>query len=501
MLLKAQATDLKQTWMMNEKLLDLIENYERYSSFEGRLDEASFLELFVSPGTKVWCDYLSSDSFGRYVDARTYAGMSRDFAYNSVKVSNLRKSAYVFVDGAWHTRLEFNKQVSYQDGMGYTFSTQSKLAGGDFRFALDCVWVPDESVFRIEKVLGSGSKARNFPDGQFRIVKRQEGIDSKLLYNGMPLDYNEYGFAVLPGQGEFSINDDDFRLNMESAPGRGRYEVCSLSASPKLFRVRPRADFLINPLYIETIYGAVGKPVSFGVEAGVDFGVALNFGGGLKYIPSVGIGISHSWFGLSNYFFTGEKVMSYDYFDRPYEFRASGSFTFEDFTVSLALASFEYGFGNGLTAAVEAGPKFYLNLSASDNFRLTEVTSPENFNLRPGFKSSLNTPLELSNKMSYALFTKGGIDYSVMDSGLVFLRLGVEYGFNHKLFHVGYGSGNEALSEKKWYDPATGLFPLRYEFNGDGNPEDIIDHTFKDSIHSVHRRLAGLVEFGFTYKF
>ena len=50
-------------------------------------------------------------------------------------------------------------------------------------------------------------------------------------------------------------------------------------------------------------------------------------------------------------------------------------------------------------------------------------------------------------------------------------------------------------------DPDAGIFPLVFETNGEGVVEDIIDHTFKDSIHSVHRGLAGLVEFGFTYKF
>ena len=103
--------------------------------------------------------------------------------------------------------------------------------------------------------------------------------------------------------------------------------------------------------------------------------------------------------------------------------------------------------------------------------------------------------------MSYALFTKGGVDFSVMESGLVFVRLGVEYGFNHRLYISGYDPDKEEWLEKKWYDPDAGIFPLVFETNGEGVVEDIIDHTFKDSIHSVHRGLAGLVEFGFTYKF
>ena len=64
-LLRAQSLELRESWYMNEKLLDLVDSYERFSSFERRSDASSYLDLFVAPNAKVWCDYLSSELFGR----------------------------------------------------------------------------------------------------------------------------------------------------------------------------------------------------------------------------------------------------------------------------------------------------------------------------------------------------------------------------------------------------------------------------------------------------
>lgn len=495
LMLSAQELDLKQSWFMNEQLLDLIESYERHSSFEGRSDSSSFLDLFVSPEAKVWCDYLSSEYFGRYVDARTYVNLSKDFAYNSASVSNLIKRDLEYVHDAWRIRVEFDKRVNYKDALGYTFSTQSKIAGGDYHFALDCVWVPEISAFRIEKVLGYGKSAESVPDGQFIVVKKQNGIDSKLLYNGMPLDYNEYGFAILPGNGEFSLNDDDYRLKSSVTPGSGRYDVYSFSQRPKILRVRPRASVLINPLMVEMHESINAKPFSFGLEGAVDIGAALNLFGSFKYVPYLGVGLSHSWFGIKDSFMTGEKYVHYSYNERSYEFNASETFAVEDLTISISPVSFEFGLNNSLVAAVELGAKVYLNYASSDNYRL-RIGVPADKNLQPGYLEPVAIPVGTDASFPHycvtAAFLKGGADYSIMDGGLVFLHVGVESGFQRKI----YSNPEPGL----WYDEASGIYPVIYMMNEEG-PEDHMVRTFKNSIRTVRRGLAGIVEFGFKYKF
>ena len=501
-LLRAQSLELRESWYMNEKLLDLVDSYERFSSFERRSDASSYLDLFVAPNAKVWCDYLSSELFGRYVTARDYVDMSKDLAYRSVTISNLRKHDFVMDHDDWHVRVEFDKRVNYEDGLGFTFSTQSKQAGGDFHIALDCLWMPKESAFRIEKVVGSSSAARNFPSGTFRIVKRQEEIDPMLRYNGKPIEYNDYGFAILPSSGEFSLVDDDYRLGQEVVPGKGRYEVCSFTAQPKIFRVRPRMSLLINPVTVKTSYGTQLQPLSLGIEAGVDFGAVLKLGGGFNYVPYIGVGLEHSWTELKSTSISGGRSTKYTYLDRDYKFRATERIAFDDFVLSLSPASFEYEFGNGLVAAAEAGVKFYFNMLATDVYSI-KFSSPADVNIQHGSRNVEELPLSTDKGLNHywiaSVFAKGGVDYKFGNGSLLFCHLGVENGmgsYSGTFKNVIYSNSNPV----SWFDEEAGIYPVVYRVN-DGTVQDIKDHTFKSSIKSVRRRVAGIVEFGVKFKF
>lgn len=501
-LLSGQSLGLRETWLMNEKLLDLVEGYERFSSFERQSDAESYVDLFVSPYAMVWCDYLSTESFGHYISAREYASLSEDMAYRSVNISNMRKHDFVFVGNAWHTRVEFDKRINYEDGMGFTFSSQSKLAGGDFHFALDCVWMSRDSVFRIEKVVGSGKAARDFPSGTFRIVKEQNGVGSELLYDGKPIEYNEYGFAILPNNGEFSINDDDCTLEQEVTPGVGRYDVYSFHTKSKIFRLRPRVSMLFNPVTTKTVYGSKVQPFSFGMEAGVDFGAAFNVVGNLKYVPYAGIGLADSWMGIRSSSLPGGGRTAYSYLgQRDYNFGASENFSFVDLAFSLSPASFEYGLGNGLSAAMEAGFKLYVNLLTKDNYKL-DFTSPRDVNLKYGYLKDelpLSTAKGLPHYWIASCFVKGGLDWTSENGSLFFLHLGFENGmgsYSGAFKNVIYNNPNPTV----WYDEEAGIYPVVFRRDGD-TINDLKDHSFRSSIKSVRRRFSGILEFGVKFKF
>lgn len=501
-MLRAQSLEKHESVLMNERLLDLIDDYERYSSFGNKSDASSFLALFFAPNAKVWCDYVSSEYFGRMVNVRDYVEMTKDMEYHSVRISNLSKHDFFYANHDWHTTIEFDKSIDYEDGLGFTFTTRSDMAGGDYHIAMDCVWLPKESVFRIEKISGAVKNQSDFQSGLFRVVKHQESLDSKLLYDGKPLKYNEYGFAVLPNRGEFTINDDDFRLQQEVVPGHGRYDVYSFAADPKLFRVRPRMSFLINPVTVKTVYGSDFQPASVGIEAAADFGVALRISDDIKYVPYIGVGIAHSWVDLRSRALLGGHRAAYTYNDRYYKFKATETFSFDDFVVSLSPASFEYRFDNGLVAALEAGFKVYTNIVATDIYSIT-FTNPTDAHLIHGFRNVEELPLSTDKGLNHywiaSVFAKGGLDFSFKESSLLFVHLGIENGmgsYSGTFKNVIYNNPNPT----PWLDDEAGIYPVVYRMNG-STLEDIKDHTFKSSIKSVRRRLSGIIEFGYVYKF
>ena len=135
LMLHAQSLELRESLIMNEKLQDLVEDYKRLSSFDRLSDASAYMDLFVAPNAKVWCDYMSSEYFGRYVAVRNYVDLAKDFTYCTAKVSNLKQHEISLVNRDWHAIVEFDKIIDYEDGMGFTFSSRPE----ECHFAMDCI--------------------------------------------------------------------------------------------------------------------------------------------------------------------------------------------------------------------------------------------------------------------------------------------------------------------------------------------------------------------------
>lgn len=499
LLLRAQSLKVSERWLMNERIIDLLESYERFSAFEGRSDSYSYLGLFRSPDVEVWCDYVASDKYGSFIPAKDYVSYSKELEDRSVRISNLKKGEYEYTSGRWRVKVEFDKEVEYEDSLGFTFSTVSPMMGGDFHIAMDCVWFDDDEEFRIEKVTGFENPRMSFPKGQFHIVQRRNEIDSRMLYGGEPLEFNEYGFTIVPEGSEFTFDDDDYVLTQNTSPGSGRYDVCSFSLTPKKWRARGHAGYVFNPLSVNTVYGDRLKPLSGAIDLGVDFGRSVSLARSVKLIGYVGLGLSHSFFSMKSS--SIEEDLSYTYIGRPYDLSATESFSFDDFTVSLT-GALEFNLSKQMTIDVETGVKTYLNLNAADHYSV-RFTSPEDHNLLDGYLSPNERPFGADEGQPkfwvLALVVKGGADFAI-GSGL--------FATAHAGMELGLGSDNGILrnviyrnpSAGKWYDGENGIYPVVYRNNA-GTVEDIKVHSFKNSITSIERGLGAVVELGVKYKF
>ena len=450
-----QRLDLSERWLMNERLIDLVDTYERCSRFSSRSDGYTFQSLFRSPDSQVWCDYMAASDFGKMITVSEYVAQSRSLEDRSVLISNLSRQPFSYHDGRWHATIEFDKRIEYEDSLGFTFSTVSPLAGGDFHITLDCVWNKTEEEFRIDKLTGTENRGFTFPRGNFHIVQRKNEIDSRVLYDGKPLSFNDYGFVILPDGGTFDFDDDDYVLSYDTSPGSGRYDVFSFSVKAKKWRVRPRVSYLFNPLKVNTIYTGY-SPTSMALEVGVDAGYALSLGKSLKLVLYPGIGFSHTWFGMGSAPVAGNQNVYYTFFDRTYDLSARESFTLDDFTVS-AVASVEYNLSKTMTLAFDAGVKTYLNLNSTDSYTL-KFTEPEDANLLSGYLNPNTIKIGPQdgepNFWTLSLLGKAGLDFLVSGGTYAFVHAGVEYGL---------GSDSGILRNTIYSNPDAGIWYSRSE--------------------------------------
>jgi len=483
----AQQPDARQKWLMNERLLDLISNYENYSNFNKRSDSYSFMAMFSSQDVPVYCDYLASSKFGTPVKVSEYVSYSQGLEDRSVQVSNLTKSPYKMVGDKWTVKLEFDKKIDYEDSLGYVFSTVSPLAGGDFHMVMDCEWDPASESFRISSISGSENAASTFPKGQFHIVQKKNEIDERMLYNGKPLPFNEYGFAILPEGGTFAVDDDDFSLSVRKQPGAGRYDVNSFSVVPKRFRAR--AHFSVFPAGAYKVTATTDGTISaksFGMEFGGDVGYAFSLGKSTKLALYTGLGFAYSTISLT------AQDIRYDLLIADSERNPiTRAYNLQNVSEGLALTdivipafiSWEQNFSPKLAMVADVGLKVYLSTSATPKAYHIQGTVNGKA-LDQDFDQFVSPNQNSLNQFSLSFAGKLGLDYAFSSGKYLFLHAGYELGLTDSY---------APAVPVQWYG-SQGIYPLVYT-----GKEDVAVHSFMGSIS--YKRSGFLLEIGARFKF
>lgn len=489
-----QQLDVSERWIMNERLVDLVDGYERFSRFDGRSDAYSFLSLFRSSNVKVYCDYLASNNFGKQIAVSNYIEESKGLEDRRIRISNLSKSPLEYRDGRWHTKIEFDKFVEYEDTLGFTFSTVSPMAGGDFHIVMECVWHKDDEEFRIENISGTVSPSFVFPENDFHVVERKNEVDSRILYNGKHLEFNEYGFAILQGGGEFDVDDDDFVLTKNISPGSGRYDLYSFKLVPKRGRARAYVAYSPGAYSVTSLTPDLINNTSFGVEIGAEIGYAISLSKASKLGLYVGAGLAHSSINLNaknvSYSYTLSNAAGVDY-SRHYRLdEATEGINLTDFVLPFFL-SWELNLGKKVAVVIDAGAKVYLGLSASPRpYHIAGMAVGED-----GVESPIDTvfdefifPNQNSvNQFAVSIFGKGGVDFSIGGGKFAFLHAGWEQGLTDS-----YPASPSVMGT--WYNGLAGVYPL--VLSGEN---DIATRSFLSTI--TYKRKGLVVEAGIRFKF
>ena len=120
----AQGLSNSQKRSMNSHLLELINQFEEYSSLSDNSMQYGFIKLFESQDSKVFCDYISSSDFESKISVKSYVDYTKDHISSlyPAELRSIKKGGYNLIDGFWHIKLSFLRTVEYLDELGTYFS-------------------------------------------------------------------------------------------------------------------------------------------------------------------------------------------------------------------------------------------------------------------------------------------------------------------------------------------------------------------------------------------
>lgn len=479
---------------INGLVLTLIENYEQESLALESGYTASFLDLFQSPDSPVWCDYLGSPAYKTSIPATDYA----DYAVTGVRsatitLKDVTKSRFRFQDGMWQTQVHLLKSQDFMDENEILFSSSEFYEGKDYELTLTVVYNEEEDRCLIRSIDGVMKSDKQFPSGFYQVVQRNETNPEPLYASGKPLEYNSFGQAF--NTGKLVSRNDDMTLRRRQLLSTDRYELVTYDFVPRYFRARFRYGFTIGGAYKVTTPVSFSSIESKASEMGLDLGVAFAHIGRSSLSIYAGAALSNSSISLEN------RNVSYEYEaadekDRPYRrsYRiesATESFQYQDIAVPLYL-SFEAGLASFLRLTFDAGVKGYFNWKTNwTPYHIkASVTGDSRYDKFDRIDDDFTRFIDPGkyNRRVYDLSAVGsaGLDIRVWKIISVYAKVSYEYGIFDS-----FSSGN-----KEWYDKDSGDYPVVY------NPvarEEVARRSFIQCI-SFSRRAIWL-NAGLMFKF
>lgn len=484
---------------MNDKLLELVINYENYSSFSESHMQYSFLDLFKNADTEVYCDYIASPASGMSIKASQYAEYSTNTVHPAfVEIRNLRKNGdYKFSEGCYHVVIEFDKCLEYEDEIQTFFVSGDELVGGDFHIIMTCVYSKKDDQFFISSIQGKKNAKSTFPDGKFIIIEKHNDRDELLTDNGRPLKFNLYNYAIARGTTAPVFADEDIITTPTILGETERYS--RIRYSYRETRLRMKAHATLSPIFAYKVTGPISfsKNKSSAYEAGFDIGYAFSMAKNTKLALYSGAGVSMSSLSL------GVSDIEYSYSMSDLEFKdytrkytlsnINEGLSFIDMVIPLYL-SVESTVIPMVAVSVDAGVKLYLNT----NTKVTPYSVDGQVECIYDGASKSTIPLSGTvseymiptsykrNTYDITAFGKVGVDVRVADRKYIYVKAGYEYGLT--------SSYNSNKSE--WINIADEIYPFVYSMKSD---KDIAVRSFADCIS--YRRSAITFDLGFRMKF
>lgn len=509
--LDAQTLTNSERRHINNQVLTLINEYERYASVYDEEAEWYFLQLFEERSTPVYCDLMGQYPYLKQIPVSEYVGLIKSNSANTnVVLRNVRKGRMSYVDGLWHIPVIFSKSVSYIDNSGYLFSAR-EYHSSDFEITMDVIYDHKTDCCKVRSISGDLNSSREFPEGRFLIVQDLDPSEkrgnyqryfSTLKVGGSRFTFNSFGQSII-SSGKPTVYDPEVIIKVDTLLVGQNYDVISFKGFKQMNgRARVRlgyAPFMYKLKDHSKIPGLDFSSHAFEITA--DAGRAFLVGGSSKLSFNGGLGLSFSRVALD---YSPAEGASYVYkvyggvqsglsqnHDISYTVKkAHQAISYVDLVVPVYL-ELEHKFGTYVSLTCDLGLKGYIALQAKSKSPYTVsfdaegpsgVTGADNWN-----------PSQYINPNSYG---KQGFDLSVMANlgadinvlgGLCVasIRLGYEQG----LMSLSYSSGTGP-----YFNSQNNNYPIIY-----GGGEHIAVHSL---ISNVAFNRSGLwISTGIKYKF
>lgn len=444
--IQAQEISNKEKRSLNMKLLNIIEEYERTSKFSDSEEVYSFMDLFKSQDSRVFCDLMGTKSYMTSVSLKDYVkAASSNVRDLDVEIKDVRKGELFWSSGVWTIPVTFRKTMSYVDKNGVLFSAEEFYENEDYNITLNVVYDPADQSCRIESVDGSLRSQKTFPKGDFYVIiknedlsERDKDFEASVVADGKPLQYNSFGQTVIPASSKLSVGDPDVLIDTNFIASTDSYRLLNLEFNPIRGRFKARAA--IAPIMAFDLDPKTSQ--SSALETGIDFGTTF-VAGNSKFGIYIGAALSQSKVKVTrnyqdkNYgevLFYNEDKGYYDLVSLDYkDVIISKSLSFRDLTVPLYF-EIEHRVNKTFLISWNIGAKAYLPLSTETGDLLIAGTKRidgqgQTIQVVDGF---LNPTTVERSDLSFSVMANIGTDINIVKNRLfATIRAGYEHGLTN----------------------------------------------------------------------
>lgn len=503
----AQSMSNKERRYVNTLVLNVIEEYERYSTLYDEEASYYFLDLFETPDSPIVCDIIGLPSYLSQVSVTDYINMMRNYTSTAtVMIYDVSKGELKHSEKGWIIPVTFKKNVSYLDNIGCAFSI-GDYYGDVMDMSMNLIYYPEHGVCKVESITGNIVSKYKFPEGRFMIVLNKFSSDNaelagQMKINGKHFEYDQFDQAILPGGQDLpTVNDIDISVYPDTLTRGYNYDIVSYTFKKRNARTKLRYSLAPFSAYnVSSSFDVADK--SGAMEFGVDIGITWAAGKKAKMGLFVGAGISSSKLSLSltqplNYIYTTSVMGSNGLFsNQKHNFNiksASETLKFIDFVIPLYFET-EHRIGNYVMISWNFGVKTYYNSFINTSYQLNgdmtitddvmgkevkDIVLSNNYILPASYKRN---PVDVSACVNL------GVDVNIYKKLLYFsLKSGYEYGLTDSYKSTGLTYYQNA--QKK-------IYPVVYNSM---TSQFVSMHTFIGG--TSYRRQAVWFDFGFKYKF
>lgn len=431
-------------------VMNLLDNYEYYSTLDDEDMVEGFKSLFTNTDVKIYNDLIglsdaSTLTVADYVKIRSERSKLPRVLLKNITLDLVESQG----NHDWIARVSFDKEQSYTDNCGIMFSSH-EFFSSDYRLTAMIKYNAYENVCKIENLAGEEAKRNPLPKS-WCVIQKTDSRDEYATYNKKMLKFNSY---------EQSFIDDNFdkrKLKFKDADVVAKpifdpecKKLVTIAYKARRFRVKLHDDI--------TVMGGMKVNVPSGItfdngtpnNVGIDFGYIFPTRSIVK--PGVFFGVGFfsqtNKFMLENkdYFYTTSADVDGDSYIRHYA-NLSLKQTMRLRSINIPVYfDCEFHLGRIASLYVDLGAKLHLNVTRSvsldegsayiwgqypkyDNLLLDEHWGYNGFGQHK-FSGNELTAEEIPNSHLFTadILTAGGVRINIPSTPIA-LDFGVGYTF------------------------------------------------------------------------